>query len=161
MLQQNEKNDRHRSIVNSTITTTIPTIYLKKSRSNSWSSSNEKISNLNRNESTVCDDNDYYYFDHDKESLLDNNNSLSHYRQSFMIKNSNIENWNRYNDLLNKLLLLPAYRKAASTLIDEFIKLETYLLDEFKSYEKEEKDMNYQSCQEIVDFLNRNLQVYF
>ena len=83
----------------------------------------------------------------------------NHYRQSFIIKNSNIDNWNKYFDLLNKSLNLFRFREAAS-LIDEFINLETYLLNEFKSYEKEEKDMNYQSRKELVEFLNRNLQVF-
>jgi hypothetical protein len=157
MLQPNEQKERYRSTLNSTETTiTIPKIYLRKSRSNSWSSSNERLSNnLNRNLS-IYEDNDYYYHDQDSESPL-KNNSLSQYCQSSN-KNSNIENWNKYFDLLNKSLNLFAFRETAP-LIEEFIKLETYLSNEFKSYEKEEKDMNYQSRKQIVDFLNRNLQV--
>ena len=176
MLQPNEHEERYRSVLYSnntntstaTTSTTLPNMYLRKSRSNSWSSSDEKLSSsLNhrqnsyhrRNNVSKYDENfNYYYDDQDRESPS-NNTSLNHYRQSFIIKNTNIDNWNKYFDLLNKSLNLFTFREAAS-LIDEFINLETYLLNEFKSYEKEEKDMNYQSRKELVEFLNRNLQVF-
>jgi hypothetical protein len=69
-----------------------------------------------------------------------------------------IANWNKFKDLLNKSLNLFAFRDV-TILIEEFIKLETYLLNEYKLYEKEESDLSFQSPQQIFDFLNKNLQV--
>ncbi len=77
-----------------------------------------------------------------------------------VISNSNIEMWKQFSSHLNHVLDIYMFR-SVGTLIDEFIKLETYVSKELELDENKENDLYFRNQSQIVNYLNKTIKVRF